>query len=132
MVADMTPAYALLSEGRLTRMAGIGGDVRFLYLIRDPVERLWSHVRMIAAQRAARTERPRGGRRMCCPACSSARRRDRGASDYAAAIGKLARARGPRRVMVAVTEEMFTAAGLRDHDVSRAAGAGGGVLAPHP
>jgi hypothetical protein len=33
-------------------------------------------------------------------------------SDYAAAIGKLARAVDPRRVMVAVTEEMFSRPGL--------------------
>lgn len=51
VVADMTPAYALLPSERLARMAQLTPDVRMLYLLRDPVERLWSHVRMIAARR---------------------------------------------------------------------------------
>ena len=113
LVADMTPAYALLSEDRLRGMAGIAPDVRFLYLIRDPVDRLWSHVRMIADQRAAK-DGNRAGR-----AAHVLGRVFRGKeseialrSDYAAAIGKLARAVDPRRLMVAVTEEMFSADGL--------------------
>ncbi|MEK6215650.1 MAG: sulfotransferase [Boseongicola sp.] len=51
VVGDMTPAYALLSEGRLGGMARMAPDVRILYLIREPVDRLWSHIRMIAARR---------------------------------------------------------------------------------
>jgi hypothetical protein len=113
MVADMTPAYALLSEERLTRMAGIGRDVRFLYLIRDPVERLWSHVRMIAAQRAAKDGQAEGRAAHVLSRVFGGKESEIAVrSDYAAAIGKLARAVDPRRVMVAVTEEMFTTAGL--------------------
>lgn len=52
LIADITPAYALLSEGRLKRMAGMAPEVRFVYLMRDPVDRLWSHVRMIAKRRS--------------------------------------------------------------------------------
>lgn len=51
VLADVTPAYSLLSEDRFAMMAGILPDVRFIYLMRDPVDRLWSHARMIAAQR---------------------------------------------------------------------------------
>ncbi len=110
---DMTPAYALLSEERLTRMAGIGRDVRFLYLIRDPVERLWSHVRMIAAQRAAKDGQAEGRAAHVLSRVFGGKESEIAVrSDYAAAIGKLARAVDPRRVMVAVTEEMFTKAGL--------------------
>ena len=47
-MADVTPAYALLPVARLHQMAGIAADVRFLYLLRDPVARLWSQARMIA------------------------------------------------------------------------------------
>ncbi|MEI4486551.1 sulfotransferase [Frigidibacter sp. MR17.14] len=50
LVADITPGYALLSQARLSMMAGLSGAVRVLYLMRDPVERLWSHVRMQAAR----------------------------------------------------------------------------------
>jgi hypothetical protein len=113
LVADMTPAYALLPAERLLGMAGIGGDVRFLYLVRDPVERLWSHARMIASRRAAKDGRPEGraghvlSRVLRDKEDEIARR-----GDYAGAIGRLARAVDPRRLMVAVTEEMFTPEGL--------------------
>ena len=40
LVADITPSYALLSEDRLRKMANLMPDVRFVYLIRDPVARL--------------------------------------------------------------------------------------------
>ncbi|MBT8459958.1 MAG: sulfotransferase [Boseongicola sp.] len=51
VVGDMTPAYALLPSKRLERMARMSDDVRMLSVLRDPIERLWSHVRMIAARR---------------------------------------------------------------------------------
>jgi len=51
VVADITPAYSLLSRQLLSRMAKIG-DVRVLYLMRDPVERLWSQIRMDAKRQS--------------------------------------------------------------------------------
>lgn len=48
LMADITPAYALLPKTRLNQMAQLLPDVRFVYLMRDPVARLWSHVRMVA------------------------------------------------------------------------------------
>ena len=50
VVGDVTPAYGLLPVGRLKMMAALG-ETRFLYILRDPVARLWSHVRMIARRR---------------------------------------------------------------------------------
>lgn len=50
LIGDVTPAYALLPGETLTRMSELGPDVRFLFLMRDPVERLWSHVRMVCAR----------------------------------------------------------------------------------
>lgn len=52
LVGDFTPAYGLLPERRLAHMAGMRPDVRFVYLLRDPVARIWSHARMMAARRA--------------------------------------------------------------------------------
>ncbi|MEL6167971.1 MAG: hypothetical protein AAFR35_04725 [Pseudomonadota bacterium] len=52
VLGDFTPAYGLLPADILGQMAILTDDVRFLYVLRDPVERLWSHVRMIAARRA--------------------------------------------------------------------------------
>jgi len=52
LVGDITPAYGLLSRERIAKMAQIMPDVRFIYLMRDPVDRIWSHARMIAKRRA--------------------------------------------------------------------------------
>lgn len=48
VVGDITPAYALLSEDRLRKMAGLGPVTKFIYLLRDPIDRLWSNIRMMA------------------------------------------------------------------------------------
>jgi hypothetical protein len=48
LTADITPAYALLGRNKLGQMTRCAGDVRFVYLMREPVARLWSHVRMAA------------------------------------------------------------------------------------
>lgn len=48
LVADITPSYGIQSEEVYQRMMGVAEDVRFLYLMRDPIDRLWSHIRMNA------------------------------------------------------------------------------------
>ncbi len=52
-VGDFTPAYALLSEATFAHMAGLAGETRFVYLLRDPVERAWSNIRMVAKNAGA-------------------------------------------------------------------------------
>ena len=47
VIGDFTPSYGLLKESTLRDMAGLTDRVRFLYLLRDPVERLWSNIRMV-------------------------------------------------------------------------------------
>ncbi|MBO6790183.1 MAG: sulfotransferase [Dinoroseobacter sp.] len=48
VVGDITPAYALLSEERLQMMYRLNPATKFVYLLRDPISRLWSNVRMMA------------------------------------------------------------------------------------
>jgi len=48
VVGDITPAYGQVSADMLAHMAALGEDVKFIFLMRDPVERLWSHLRMIS------------------------------------------------------------------------------------
>ena len=111
VVGELTPAYALLPETRLTAMARMAPDVRFLYLMRDPVERLWSHVRMIAARRgeataercAAVLERVLAGRESQIVA----------RSDYAGAIRRLTSAVPSARLLFEVFEEMIAGEGFR-------------------
>jgi len=46
VIGDFTPSYGLLKEATLNRMAGMADRVRFVYLMREPVDRLWSNIRM--------------------------------------------------------------------------------------
>ena len=114
VVGEMTPAYALLSEERLKAMAEMAPDVRFLYLLRDPVERLWSHVRMIARRRD-----PAGD--VTQDSCAAILSRTIGGaekeivkrSDYAGAIDRLKAAVAPAKLLIEVFEEVISGEGLK-------------------
>ena len=113
VVGEMTPAYALLSVERLKAMARMAPDVRFLYLLRDPVERLWSHVRMIAGRRDPAGEVTEAN-------CATILNRTLGGaeseiakrSDYAGALERLIAAVPPARLLVEVFEEVVSGEGL--------------------
>ncbi|GHA61235.1 hypothetical protein GCM10008927_28350 [Amylibacter ulvae] len=47
VVGDFTPAYAALGTNDFATMAGIFPRTHFLYLLRDPVDRAWSNMRML-------------------------------------------------------------------------------------
>lgn len=51
LVADITPEYMMLDAETLRDMRRTVPDVRFLLLLRDPVDRAWSHLRMRAHRR---------------------------------------------------------------------------------
>ncbi|MBK1637069.1 sulfotransferase family protein [Rhodovulum adriaticum] len=111
LIADITPAYSLLPVGRLKRMAAMTSDVRFVYLLRDPVERMWSHVRMIARRRAAPGEDigPRAGRILKrALRGEEAHIIERG--DYRAVLGRLWAAVDPSRLFLGFYEELFSQA----------------------
>ena len=45
VVADITPAYALCTAETFREMRDVHDNVKFVFLMRDPVERLWSGIR---------------------------------------------------------------------------------------
>jgi hypothetical protein len=45
LIADITPAYSLLSRRTFAEMAALHPDPKFLFIMRDPVERLISGIR---------------------------------------------------------------------------------------
>lgn len=114
LVADITPSYALLPATRLRKMADLSPNTRFLYLMRDPIARLWSQVRMIG-QRVAKTADA------VPEACFAALDRvlsgeqsgmtERG--DYAGALQRLGAAVDPSKLMVMFMEDMLTPAGVQ-------------------
>ncbi|MEJ6402086.1 sulfotransferase [Yoonia sp. 2307UL14-13] len=48
LFADMTPNYATLPDEVLARMLDATPQSKVIFLIRDPLDRLWSHIRMQA------------------------------------------------------------------------------------
>jgi hypothetical protein len=113
LVADITPAYALLPEARLRAMAGLLPDVRFLYLLRDPVARLWSQVRMMASRAAASArDTSRLARRFLARLLSGEAPPDDYRLDYAGAIRRLGAAVAPERLLIGFTDEVISAEGI--------------------
>lgn len=110
LVGDITPAYATLKAATFRRMAGLRPIVRFVYLLRDPVARLWSNVRQSV------------GRAGSDPATLDARARahlegwlDGGKpglqarADYRQTLTRLDRAIAPENLLVLFHETLFSA-----------------------
>ncbi|SLN30726.1 hypothetical protein AQS8620_00973 [Aquimixticola soesokkakensis] len=116
VVGDITPAYALLSEERLKAMAGMAEDVRVVFLMRDPLDRLWSHVRMNASRQAKADEDVvQKSRRMLNQIVRKGAEADiltRG--DYPAIVAKLKRAVPQAKLMLAFNEQLITPEGVTE------------------
>ena len=111
LIADVTPAYALLPTERLRDMAMMAPDVRFVYLMRDPVARLWSHVRMLAWRKAGNPEMQAAKVFEAVLAGQQPDVTDRG--DYRAALERLDAAIDPSRLLVMFQEAMLTVPGVK-------------------
>ena len=114
LVADITPSYALIPDRLLERMLQISPMTRFVYLIRDPIDRLWSHVRM-QARRVLRD-----GEDFARKAHTILGRVMRGQEqhisvrgDYPATISKLRRVLPGDRLFIDFAETVFEPAGLK-------------------
>ena len=114
VVGELTPAYALLSEDRLRNMSQMAPDVRLLFLMRDPVERLWSHIRMMAGRRdpdgivTARRCNNIFNRVLSGEEDQIVRR-----SDYAATLTKITRAIPGKKLLIEVFENMTAGDGYK-------------------
>lgn len=49
-VGEITPAYALLGQETFAEMAGLSDNVRFIFIMRDPIDRVLSAARMYHRQ----------------------------------------------------------------------------------
>lgn len=47
---EITPTYGLLPEGSVEYMQSFNKDMRFIYLVRNPIERDWSHISIQTAK----------------------------------------------------------------------------------
>lgn len=108
VMADITPAYGLLSLERLLQMQSMG-NARFIYLMRDPVARLWSNIRMNAVRMVKKSGED------LVATCNSLMQKVLGGKfpalqarcDYASTLKNIANL-DPKRVLIAFYEELFT------------------------
>ncbi|MEP1520701.1 sulfotransferase [Ascidiaceihabitans sp.] len=56
VVGEVTPAYAMLSADSLREMHSVAANTKLIFLMRDPVSRLWSNLRMRAKKRTQTPE----------------------------------------------------------------------------
>lgn len=109
LVGDFTPAYAIM-QGKSLRAILEMGAVKVLYLMRDPLARLWSHVRM-SAQRAA----PDAFEGACADLLQKTMQGGQDGivrrGDYAANLPRLQRIFGDN-LLVMFTEDLLTKAGF--------------------
>lgn len=108
IVGELTPAYGLLDEGKISQIANIAPDVRIIYLMRDPIERLWSHVRMIAKQRSkAAAEFPDRAANILSRVFGGKEEQIARRSDYAGPLARLNAAVDPKRLFIGVFEDII-------------------------
>ncbi|MEL6451070.1 MAG: sulfotransferase [Pseudomonadota bacterium] len=111
LVADVTPAYALLSQTTYARMAGLnGGHTRFLMILRDPLDRLLSNISMTATRRAQQGGTPAAIRdSIIADVLADHRNAERGRSDYATTLHRLEAAVPADQRLVLFFEDLFSA-----------------------
>lgn len=125
MVGDFTPAYGLLSAARFTMMARLMARVAFVYLIRDPIARLWSQIRQVAVMRDPESKLTRDrADRIFERTLKGVEGEITARSDYAGAISRLSEAAGDT-LHLAISEEITTETGF--HGLCHALG-----LSAHP
>lgn len=49
---EISPSYSMLNRETYAKMAAIAPNVRFFFVMRDPVQRYWSSVRMLISRRS--------------------------------------------------------------------------------
>lgn len=109
LIGDITPAYSLCSEAVIARMQAMSPNSRFIYVMRDPVGRLWSHVRMMAQRRAdLDSEIPERTQRIFERVLAGQEPEIASRSDYAGALGRLNAALDPSRLLVLFYEDLFS------------------------
>lgn len=113
LVADITPSYGLLEADRLERMRDLTPGAKFLYLMRDPLSRLWSHVRMMASRRGGRGSlEVRANEILSEIVTEGAEPGITKRGDYAGAVERLQASIPATRLMIGFAEEVRTRAGL--------------------
>lgn len=115
VMGDLTPAYSLMQGKELSVLADAGRDVRVIYLIRDPLARLWSHLRMVAGRAAPETFAAEAEGLLARSLAGQTEGGIQGIlrrGDYRNIVPKLRRVFDPAKLLIMFTEDLMTAAGF--------------------
>jgi len=113
LAGEMTPEYGLLPVEKLRAINALASDVRWILLLRDPVSRLWSHVRMLVKRMKPA---PQDFGAACAVKFDAVLAGDapdvteRG--DYAGIHARLVEAVAPEKRLVMIYERLMTQAGV--------------------
>ena len=113
LAGEMTPEYGLLPVEKLREINALAPDVRWILLLRDPVSRLWSHVRMLVKRMKPAPEAFAGACEAKFDQVLAGEAPDvteRG--DYATIHGKLVETVAPEKRLVMIYERLMTQAGV--------------------
>ena len=115
LVADMTPSYASLPDFRLNRMLRMSPTTKFVYLLRDPIDRLWSHARMQAKRFKQSDEdyAKKANNILWRVVNKGAETHIMERGDYPATIERLRKVVPAGQLLVQFMEDLFTPAGLQ-------------------
>ncbi len=114
LTADLTPAYAMLPAERMTQIkrafASRGVRTVSVFLMRDPVDRILSHVRMQIREKPQRWDKP-------VPEVvleRYAHRENVQRTSYHLTLAELDRAFGPDETYIGFYEDLFSEARIRE------------------
>lgn len=114
LVGDLTPNYATLNDETIACMRDAQPTSKFIFLIRDPLDRLWSHIRMQARrQRQAHEVYEKKSNNIFYRILNRGHEThilERG--DYPKIICRLRRLIPQGRLLIQFTEDLFTPKGL--------------------
>jgi len=117
VVGDITPAYATLKRSHFADMASIG-RARFIFILRDPVSRMWSQIRMAVDVEHGTDVTPEERARLCVE--RAGKLRDIGRlpkverADYVRTMTELEAAVPAERILYVFYEDLFDGPATRD------------------
>jgi hypothetical protein len=114
VVCDITPAYAILDRETFAQMGQIG-SAKFIFILRDPIDRMWSQIRMAIKA----TPPPDTSFQEACIARSrqlidTGRLPKIERADYRRTMTELEAAVPPERIKYIFYEDMFRPASMND------------------
>ena len=113
LVGEMTPEYGLLPVETMREVSAVMPDVRWIFVMRDPVSRLWSHVRMLVRRTKPAAEAFAGACAVKFDEVLAGKSEDvtvRG--DYAGIYGRLSQAMAADKRLAIFYEQMMTPQGV--------------------